>query len=54
MLSVSDNLKEIEQCRKLGCENYFVKQTTFKKFSKTVEHLGFYLNKVVLPEIAKT
>jgi CheY-like chemotaxis protein len=53
MLSSSDDPEEIEQCRRLGCDNYFVKQTTFKKLSKTVEHLGFYLNKIVLPEIAK-
>jgi len=52
MLSVSDNLKEIEQCRRLGCDNYFVKQTTFKKFSQTVEQVGQYINKVVVPKIA--
>ncbi len=54
MLSASDIPEEIEQCRRLGCDNYFVKQTTFKKFSLTVENLGLYLNKVVFPEIAKT
>jgi CheY-like chemotaxis protein len=53
MLSVSDDPEEIEQCRRLGCDNYFVKQTTFKKFSMTIEQLGLYLNKVVLPEITK-
>ncbi len=53
MLSVSDDPEEIEQCRRLGCDNYFVKQTTFKKFSMTVEQLGLYLNNVVFPEIAK-
>ena len=52
MLSVSDNIEEIEQCRRFGCNNYFVKQTTFKKFTKTVEQVGHYINKVVLPEIA--
>ncbi len=54
MLSVSDDPEEIEQCRRLGCDNYFVKQTTFKKFSQTVEQLGFYMNKVVFPEFAKS
>ncbi len=53
MLSVSDDPEEIEQCRRLGCDNYFVKQTTFKKFSMTIEQLGLYLNNVVFPEIAK-
>ena len=53
MLSVSDDPEEIEQCRRLGCDNYFVKQTTFKKFSMTIEQLGLYLNNVVFPKIAK-
>ncbi len=53
MLSVSDDPEEIEQCRRLGCDNYFVKQTTFKKFSMTIEQLGLYLNKVVFPGIVK-
>ena len=53
MLSVSDDPEEIEQCRRLGCDNYFVKQTTFKKFSMTIEQLGLYLNKVVFLEMAK-
>jgi len=53
MLSISDIPEEIEQCRRLGCDNYFVKQTMFKKFSLTVEQLGHYINNLVLPEIAK-
>lgn len=52
MLSVSDDPEEIEQCRRLGCANYFVKQTSYEKFSQAVEQLAFYLNKVVFPEIA--
>jgi CheY-like chemotaxis protein len=53
MLSVSDNPEEIEKCRKLGCDNYFVKHTTYEKFYLTVEQLGLYINKVVFPGIAK-
>ena len=53
MLSVSDIPEKIEQCRRLGCDNYFVKQTMFKKFSLTVEQVGQYINNLVLPEIAK-
>ena len=52
MLSVSDNNEEIEQCRRMGCDNYFVKQTTYEKFSLTIEQLVLYLNKVVFPKIA--
>lgn len=53
MLSVSDDPEEIEQCRRLGCDNYFVKQLTFKTFSRTVEQLGSYINKVVFPKFTK-
>ena len=52
MLSVSEQPAIVEQCKRFGCDNYFVKQTTFEKFSLTVEKVGLYLNKVVFPEIA--
>ncbi|UCH82238.1 MAG: response regulator [Nitrospiraceae bacterium] len=52
MLSVSDNPEEIEKCRRLGCNNYFVKHTTYEKFHLTVEQLGLYINQVVFPDIA--
>ncbi len=53
MLSASDDPEEIEQCRRLGCANYFVKQTTYEKYFLSIKQLGLYLNKVVFPEIAK-
>ena len=53
MLSVSDNPEEIEKCRKLGCDNYFVKHTTYEKFNLTVEQLGLYLNNELFPGIAE-
>jgi len=54
MLSVSDDPEEIEQCRRLGCDNYFVKQKTYEKFHNSIEQLGLYIDKIVFPEIAKT
>jgi CheY-like chemotaxis protein len=52
MLSVMDNPEEIEICRKLDCNNYFVKAPTFDKFSQTIEQVGHYIKTVILPEIA--
>ncbi len=49
MLSVSDDPEEIEQCKRLGRDNYFVKPSTHKKFSNTVENLGYYIKAVMLP-----
>jgi hypothetical protein len=45
-----NNPEEIEKCRKLGCNNYFVKDPTFEKFSQTIEQVGHYIKKVILPE----
>ena len=52
MTSVIDNPKEIEICRKLGCNNYFVKAPSFEKFAHAIEQLGQYINEVILPEIS--
>jgi DNA-binding NarL/FixJ family response regulator len=54
MLSASDDPEEIEQCKRLGCANYFVKQTSYEKFHNSIKQLGLYLNKVVFPEVAQT
>ena len=53
MLSVSDDPEEIEQCRRLGCDNYFVKPANHKKFSNTIKNLGYYIKAVMLPEMSK-
>jgi len=52
MLSVSDDPEEIEQCKKLGCDNYFVKPATHKKFSNTVEILGYYIAAFLLSKMS--
>jgi len=52
MLSVSDDPVEIEQCRKLGCDNYFVKPSTHEKFSNIVENLGYYITATMLSKMS--
>ena len=52
MLSVMDNPEEIEICRKLGCNNYFLKVPDYEKFSQAIEQVGHYIKTVILPEIA--
>ena len=51
MLSVLGDPEEMEQCKELGCDNYFVKPANHEKFSNTVENLGYYIKAVILPEM---
>lgn len=50
MLSVIDDIQQIEQCRKLGCEDYYVKFSDHKIFSQTIEELGNFIKTVVIPK----
>ncbi len=52
MLSVSGATEEIEQCKELGCDNYFVKPANHDQFSNTIENLGYYIQAVILPEMS--
>ena len=52
MLSVLGDPEEMEQCKELGCDNYFVKPANHEKFSDTVENLGYYIKAVILPEMS--
>jgi DNA-binding response OmpR family regulator len=52
MISVMGDPEEIEICKKLGCNNYFVKAPGLEKFSHTKEQLGQYINEVILPEMS--
>lgn len=50
MLSVIDDIQQIEQCKELGCEDYYVKFSDNKNFSQTIEDLGDYIKSVVIPK----
>ena len=52
MVSTMDNPKEIEKCKELGCNNYFVKPVGVEKFSQSMEQLGHYIKEVIVPEIS--
>jgi len=52
MLSVSGDPEEIEQCKELGCDNYFIKPANHDQFSNTIENLGYYIQAVILPEMS--
>jgi CheY-like chemotaxis protein len=50
MLSVIDDTQQIEQCKELGCENYYVKFSDHKNFSQTIVDLGDYIKSEVIPK----
>ncbi len=52
MISVMDNPEEIEICRNLGCNNFFIKAPAFEQFSQTIEQIGHYIKSDILPEIS--
>ena len=49
MVSTMDNPGEIDKCKKLGCESYFVKSPTYNEFAQTMEQLGHYIKTVIFP-----
>lgn len=50
MLSVIDDNQQIEQCKDLGCENYYIKFSGHKQFSQTIGELGNYIKAEVIPK----
>jgi len=50
MLSVIDDVQQIEKCKELGCEDYYVKFSDHKQFSQTIGELGTYIKSVVIPK----
>ena len=50
MLSVIDDSQQIKQCRKLGCEDYYVKFSSQKQFSQTIGDLGNFIKTVLIPK----
>jgi CheY-like chemotaxis protein len=53
MISTMDNPEEINKCKKIGCDSYFVKSPTHIEFSQTIEKLGHYIKTVLFPYINK-
>ena len=51
MISTMDNPDEINECKKIGCDSYFVKSRKYIEFSQTIEQLGQYIQTVLFPVI---
>jgi CheY-like chemotaxis protein len=49
MISTMDNPEDMDKCKKLGCDSYFVKSPTYNEFSQTIQKLGVYIKTVIFP-----
>jgi CheY-like chemotaxis protein len=49
MLTTTDDPREIEKCRRLGCDGYVVKPLGAEEFLETVRRLGLCLSLVKAP-----
>lgn len=53
MLTTTDNPETIEQCYKLGCQQYVVKPTGHSEFVKIISDLGEFLQTIEMPSICR-
>jgi CheY-like chemotaxis protein len=51
MVTTTDDPREIENCHKLGCNNYVTKPIDYEKFVEAVRQLGLFLLIVHVPAI---
>jgi hypothetical protein len=49
MISEFDDYNIVLQCRKLGCNDYFIKFPD-EDFSESIKYLGHYISNVIAPE----
>lgn len=51
MVTTTDDPREIENCHRLGCNNYITKPVEYNAFVKTIQQLGMFLSVVKVPQI---
>jgi CheY-like chemotaxis protein len=49
MVTTTDNPKEINTCKSLGCLDYITKFTDYAKFAQSIRELGTKLNTIDIP-----
>jgi CheY-like chemotaxis protein len=54
MLTTTDDPREVEECFRLGCNNYIAKPVDYDKFVEVIKQLGLFLMVVEVPEIKVT
>ena len=51
MLTTTDDPREVDECYRLGCNNYITKPVDYDKFVEVVRQLGLFLLVVEVPKI---
>ena len=51
MLTTTDDSREVEECFRLGCNNYITKPVDYDKFIEVIKQLGLFLMVVEVPTI---
>jgi CheY-like chemotaxis protein len=49
MLTTTDDPREMQCCRELGCENYIVKPLDYDKFANAIRELGLFVSLLQAP-----
>ena len=51
MITTTDDPREVENCHKLGCNNYITKPVEYEAFVNAIRQLGYFLSVVQVPMI---
>jgi len=51
MITTTDDPREVEECFRLGCNNYIAKPVDYNKFVEVIKQLGLFLMVVEVPAI---
>ena len=50
VITTTDDPREIQECHRLGCNNYITKPVDYNKFVEAIRKLGLFLKVVQVPE----
>lgn len=51
MLTTTDDVREVERCHQLGCNNYIQKPVDFEKFAEAIRRLGSFVSLLLVPPV---
>ena len=51
MIRTTDDSREVEECFRLGCNNYIAKPVDYVKFVEAIKQLGLFLMIVEVPTV---
>lgn len=51
MLTTTDDLREVERCHQLGCNEYIQKPVDYDKFAEAIRRLGLFVMLLLIPPV---